>query len=116
MNENAKKWVEALRSGEYEQTTENLQDHRGYCCLGVACDLYEKSTGNTLVNTDGVIFGAVLSEDEGLIKVQEWIGLKYEDGSYLGDSLTDLNDQGLDFIGIADIIESEPEGLFKEAP
>lgn len=26
MNENAKKWVEALRSGEYKQTTETLSD------------------------------------------------------------------------------------------
>lgn len=31
------KWVKALRSGKYKQTTGRLQDGKGYCCLGVAC-------------------------------------------------------------------------------
>lgn len=30
-----KKWVEALRSGDYKQTRLRLQDKGGYCCLGV---------------------------------------------------------------------------------
>lgn len=48
-----KKWLEALRSGKYEQTTGQLADYElaeneedynydkplGYCCLGVACDI-----------------------------------------------------------------------------
>lgn len=33
------KWVEALRSGEYQQTKEYLHSEGGYCCLGVACEL-----------------------------------------------------------------------------
>ena len=32
-----KKWIKALRSGEYKQSTKRLQTDRGYCCLGVAC-------------------------------------------------------------------------------
>lgn len=32
-----KQWLEALRSGEFKQTKETLQDNEGYCCLGVAC-------------------------------------------------------------------------------
>lgn len=31
------KWIEALRSGKYSQTTDTLQDGDGFCCLGVAC-------------------------------------------------------------------------------
>lgn len=33
------KWVEALRSGKYEQGWRGLydKDHNRYCCLGVAC-------------------------------------------------------------------------------
>jgi hypothetical protein len=31
------KWLEALRSGEYKQATQVLQNRRGYCCLGVLC-------------------------------------------------------------------------------
>lgn len=30
-------WVAALRSGEYEQTTETLESDGAYCCLGVLC-------------------------------------------------------------------------------
>jgi hypothetical protein len=35
-----KRFVKALHSGKYKQTTGKLQDANGYCCLGVACDLY----------------------------------------------------------------------------
>jgi hypothetical protein len=33
------KWVAALRSGAYQQTTETLKDRSGFCCLGVLLDL-----------------------------------------------------------------------------
>lgn len=33
------KWIEALRSGKYRQTREILKDGKGYCCLGVLCDV-----------------------------------------------------------------------------
>lgn len=45
------KWLNALRSGEYEQTNGCLRDMgnekipSGYCCLGVLCDVYIKDTG-----------------------------------------------------------------------
>ena len=29
-----KKWVEALRSGEYKQTQSKLHNEEGFCCLG----------------------------------------------------------------------------------
>jgi hypothetical protein len=37
-------WLEALRSGDYEQTTGMLhrlggEDFEGWCCLGVLCDI-----------------------------------------------------------------------------
>jgi hypothetical protein len=37
-----KKLVEALRSGDYNQTMSNLRDLKGHCCLGVACDISGK--------------------------------------------------------------------------
>lgn len=40
-----KKWLEALRSGEYEQTLGKLRDERGFCVYGVLCDLHAKETG-----------------------------------------------------------------------
>lgn len=30
-----RKWIEALRSGEYAQCQNSLMDDKGYCCLGV---------------------------------------------------------------------------------
>jgi len=41
-----KKWVEALRSGEYEQgkgilcMDDEISGDWKYCCLGVACDIF----------------------------------------------------------------------------
>lgn len=44
-----RKWLRALRSGEYKQGTEVLGDARGYCCLGVlACEMVPE-----LANADG---------------------------------------------------------------
>lgn len=33
------RWVEALRSGDYEQGARRLSSAAGLCCLGVLCDL-----------------------------------------------------------------------------
>ena len=32
-----KKWIAALDSRQYKQTTGQLQNQYGYCCLGVCC-------------------------------------------------------------------------------
>lgn len=37
-----KKFVKALRSGKYKQTVGALSKDGGFCCLGVACELYRK--------------------------------------------------------------------------
>ena len=50
MNKNAEIWIKALRSGKYSQgtgslsrtVTENGETEVNFCCLGVACDLYDK--------------------------------------------------------------------------
>lgn len=50
--QNVQKWIAALRSGKYEQAalalcveyeaTEELEASEKFCCLGVACELYQK--------------------------------------------------------------------------
>lgn len=46
MNEQIKQqWIGALTSGEYNQTTDCLNDGKGMCCLGVLTDLYRKEHG-----------------------------------------------------------------------
>lgn len=111
LNENAKKWVKALRSGEYNQCTSQLQDHKGYCCLGVACAVYEKETGNELYKENGQYNSGNLTDS--YQEVKKWLGLNTSIGSYKGGNLAALNDiENYTFKQIADVIESEPEGLF----
>jgi hypothetical protein len=116
LNPNAQKLVDALRSGKYEQTTGCLRSEDSFCCLGVACDLaaedvdggwdgdwFDAGSGN---RTDSVLSPVVC----------EWIGFRYVDGEYyIGREQVNLsgqNDRGKTFAEIADIIESEPKGLF----
>lgn len=129
MNDNARKWVEALRSGEYAQTRAGaLRDSTGYCCLGVACDLYAKEHDDlkeipfnslfpggyysyAFVDSDGFQHVAFLPE-----VVRQWLGLRTASGKFFYDGVKDLapmNDDGADFNEIANIIESEPKGLFE---
>jgi hypothetical protein len=35
------KWVKALRSGAYAQIKGNLRTSKGFCCLGVLCDVVD---------------------------------------------------------------------------
>lgn len=125
-----RRWINALRSGEFKQThgilrgpifdkiTHDQKYNRkgeplvGHCCLGVLCELAVKAgvikdfEGETLVEYPQVI---------------AWVGLKDEDqggvGSFDENNLAALNDgAGLtkkhSFKQIAKIIESDPEGLF----
>lgn len=108
MNEHAKKWVEYLRSGIYKQTTGKLRGAKGFCCLGVACDLYAKEND---VEWDGQEFMG--SFDALPEAVRKWLGLSTPLGEYEASALSEENDKRKPFSRIADIIESEPEGLFK---
>ena len=116
MNDNARKWVAALRSGEFEQAQGRLKDGDAYCCLGVACELYIRETGvgswderSSFLNGDGRAYSAVLPDE-----LQTWLGVRADVASYAEGvcALTIDNDNGKTFTEIADIIESEPEGLF----
>ena len=84
-----RRWVRALRSKRYEKTEGTLRDAGGWCCLGVACDVYRKATGlgTWEVDSDGVINGAFKTENErghGNMPnvVTEWFGLG---GPHRGD-------------------------------
>jgi len=114
------RWLEALRSGEYKQTTENLRDINGFCCLGVLCDLHAKERGT---NWEQLIDSYQLyGETQTLpLSVQEWAGLdndiggmvdfEYESDGVMyvkSDSLPELNDSwNKNFNEIADLIEAQ---------
>lgn len=115
MNQEIKaKWVAALRSGEYEQGRNYLKGAEGYCCLGVLCDLYAKETGdggfveegnNIFVFRSGVCTGEISYPPS---VVQLWAGLNGCNPRLIkGSNLSGLNDQGVPFYEIADLIEKE---------
>lgn len=105
-------WVEALRSGKYEQGREALRTEAGgYCCLGVLCDLLpEKGTwdaDNSFVLSDGNAADGSLPDP-----LRVWLGITREqqtaliylnDGEFHGDEVTEGPQ---DFNVIADYIEA----------
>ncbi len=128
MNTAAKAWVKALESGKFSQTKNELRDHQGYCCLGVACELAAEAgiigkAKHWLDDDDNDHF-SYAGESLGLPpKVQRWLGLadrfgKFKDegaGWDVDESLTNLNDdKNYTFKKIAALIKTEPEGLFRE--
>jgi hypothetical protein len=109
-------WVKELREGGHTQGRGALLHKGRFCCLGVACLVYERETGNSLPrNNEGEFLAASLIGQYQV--VSEWLGLEHKSGLFTRDgtlptSLAAINDRGKSFAEIADIIESEPEGLF----
>lgn len=118
MNKNAQKWVEALESGEYKQCHGMSQEENAYCCLMVACVVYEQQTGKTLPRREYDYFLGHSLDNKDLSPVKDWLGLRtgvggYTDGEGELTNLMFLNDtERLPFSGIVAVIRSEPEGLF----
>lgn len=99
---NRKLWVEALRSGKYQQCSDQLYNGEAYCCLGV------------LARVSGEPDQAIRHEGglSDFPSVMDFVGLADTEGDYAGGSLVVLNDRGVPFSELAAIIESEPPGLF----
>lgn len=106
------KWLEALRSGEYQQgrvvlrtTPQPDAQHGRFCCLGVLCDLIgpNKWTMNEAHNDwthtfDDAEIGSATTLTE---KMREHVGL---DSKQINE-LIERNDAGEPFSAIADHIE-----------
>lgn len=123
------RWLEALRSGEYEQGTGYLSVDGKFCCLGVLCDLAEKegvvnheeeqksSDGETVtVREYGLDDGRPRSASLLPYVVMDWAGLSTDgpevwsedDGGRVMEELAQINDGGGDFDQIASMIEAMP--------
>lgn len=101
-----RKWVKALRSGKYKQTTGVLKNELGYCCLGVLCDIKAKEQKKK--------FNGIGDEDEDVLSVTQmkWAGMKTKDGKCGNNKLTFMNDyKGRSFAYIADFIEANYKKL-----
>lgn len=98
------KWVQALRSGEYEQGINQLQSRYGYCCLGVACDVFISESKQEL-NVFGKIKGGFPDDQT---NAPLWLK-KINDDFYnkTGYELSVINDiKGFTFNEIADLLEA----------
>ena len=100
-------WVDALRSGDYNQTKETLKGELpdggvGYCCLGVLADImgYEIEVATYVGDEKDILY-----ETEGPIniytKFKEEIGVKFI------DHLIKCNDEGMSFDDISNLIEKK---------
>jgi hypothetical protein len=111
-------WIEALRSGEFSQVEEVLKSSHGHCCLGVLCELYTKETEQQVFNKldDGQYSRIDNSDDEDLPDfVRDWAGMKSNHGVlpeiHPFNSLAEMNDDGIDFNEIANVIEEQMDVL-----
>lgn len=122
------KWIDALRSGKYEQGSEKLRSVSGYCCLGVLCDLYAQEhnvewdfRGNEETNLQPMDYWYYEGESEFLPEsVMNWAGLELncplieidvaeddEDPWVYREGLADLNDSGYTFNDLSKLIEEQ---------
>lgn len=111
------RWTEALRSGDYKQTTGELhQQNKGFCCLGVLCEIAAKD-GVVDIVIDNGSYGYGNDQDREFAvlpkAVLDWSGLTTTNGEFKDSdgrisSLIRLNDSDhLSFAEIADVIEDK---------
>lgn len=121
----ADQWIAALRSGDYRQGQRALRNSDNeFCCLGVLCNLHAQAHPEIAAQQTNAWF--YLGRQGSLAdQVQEWAGIRsplgevWEDGESVIFSvegiewycLSDANDGGCGFVGIADAIEKNWEKL-----
>lgn len=103
-----KKWVAALRSGKYEQSTGALRKEDGYCCLGVLCDLHRKTIKKKDCKWDLIDYSYFGHDSLLPTEVIAWARLDSEDPTVTRDGeaepLSELNDANVEFNEIATLI------------
>lgn len=125
-----KLWIEALRSGEYEQCRGQLckvdthtKEPIAYCCLGVLCEVFNKyehglitriEEARTFANPKEISYRKTYNEEKNVLPhiIRKWVGLYDIEGrsdSPHYPSLTTLNDhENYSFKRIAYILENSP--------
>ena len=106
-------WIEALKSGKYKQVSGAMTRDDGYCCLGVASKLYQE-----MENKYYTISGWSFPEEEGPPVPEELYGgdeeLYHEEDKtvegWLPSKLAGMNDNGSDFVEIANWIKENTDG------
>jgi len=109
------RWLQALRSGEYKQTTGLLEDEAGYCCLGIACKLlvanYPQTEKYNYENDstfeDESYIGTFLRGDLPEPPAPGWlVNISSDFATRCGVSLDQLNDiHSFSFEAIAEVLD-----------
>lgn len=125
MNSDIKKaWLDALRSGKYQQGNNQLRKGEYFCCLGVLCDIHNKMTGEgqwtVREDPDRYYYQPSYPDSWSCSEVLpreivQWAGLDngnpsvgdYGCGNRTYGSIAELNDYGYTFKSLADIIEEK---------
>lgn len=108
-----KRWVAALRSGDYQKNQGCLKDSDCYCVMGVLVDLYIKETGETWLDREegtGIASYALMPPP----RVIEWAqdrpishlpNVEYKGRAFALGELNDVYDISLS--EMADLIEEQ---------
>jgi len=124
LTELQEKWLQALESGEYEQCRERLFDSVGYCCLGVAVKVmgYEFECNGEFLGEKQCLTNYLeigLHDNEGFpdrtyaSSIRDFIASEFKlKVGQPGLPLTALNDNGLTFKQIAQVIRKFPQAYF----
>jgi hypothetical protein len=102
MNQEIKQeWVTGLRSGQYTQTKGTLKNEDGYCCLGVLCDIVKDRMKLTWTDIKNLNNHYLPSE------IVQFCELEDHNPSIVAEenTLAVLNDEGMSFLEIAELIE-----------
>lgn len=113
--------VRRLRSGEYEQGRGYLRLGNKFCCLGVACDMATEVGVTQVAPDEGELEVKYVGPSSTYMsalppQVHDWLGFEdgfgvteiplYGNGTDEIHTLASLNDEGLTFDQIADVIEA----------
>lgn len=104
-----RRWVEALRSGKYEQGRSWLHKQGRFCCLGVACEVMGVEWAGEEEDEDGYYYAMNLLDFPGHSSIlppelTQRLGISTDDHN----ALAELNDEGVPFCDIATLIENLP--------
>ena len=101
-----KRWVEALRSGNYDQGTYRLRNGGdGFCCLGVLCDIIGPDDATSPGGWTGERTVYAHGEYRSTTSIPDLLAEEIGISTGFQGMLARMNDHGHSFGKIADFIE-----------
>jgi hypothetical protein len=95
------RWLEALRSGKYDQGKSWLRQGDSFCCLGVLCDLVDP----TGWRPGALVYSYSVADHTSILPGMTKVATGLDSAVDL-DKLMSMNDNGQSFAQIADWIEA----------